>query len=128
MKKEKKHILCLQFKNRSTFALDGRINGVKDMVNADVHTAASRRTDIMDGMNDSPIAGFVKSCLPPPPRFNRRLQSVSYQIRMQTARAASQHAGTLLCAHPNAHRVATHSYLGLLPTDGDQKHLSGRSP
>ncbi len=67
MKKEKKHILCLQFKNRSTFALDGRINGVKDMVNADVHTAASRRTDIMDGMNDSPIAGFVKSCLPPPP-------------------------------------------------------------
>ena len=67
MKKEKKHILCSQFKNRSTFALDGRINGVKDMVNADVYTAASRRMNVPDGINDSPIAGFVKSCFPPPP-------------------------------------------------------------
>ena len=56
----------MQFKNRSTFALDGRINGVKDMVNADVHTAASRRIDIMDGMDDTHSLGFVKSCLPPP--------------------------------------------------------------
>ena len=36
------------------------------MVNADVYTAASRRMNVPDGINDSPIAGFVKSCLPPP--------------------------------------------------------------
>ena len=108
----KKNAFCIAFKKTALCLPPSiRINVANDMISIDDYTlCAPRPKHIWNGINDSHHCGFVKSCLPPPPRFNRRLQSVSYQIRMQTARAASQHADTLLCAHPNAHRVATHTH------------------
>ena len=107
----KKNAFCIAFKKTALCLPPSiRINVANDMISIDDYTTcASQSKHTWRRINDSHHCGFVKSCLPPP-RFNRRLQSVSYQIRMQTARAASQHADTLLCAHPNAHRVATHTH------------------